>query len=208
MAVYDVAALIDASLIKPVDQGYLFAHALTREKLFYTPCYAWISPAMHQAAADWFKDRDVLLYATHLEEARSIGTSCDDAARAAEARFNRTDALSLAARGLAANPELDIRFDLLILKGNMLRETGKLDAAIEVFEVALKSAKDTLAICRAQIGMVATMRIQDRIDDAFDLLEKAEALATKEKLIPQLSEIILKEVYTFRGQRMIACPIT
>lgn len=192
---HDVAALIDASLIRPTETGYLFAHALIRDAVLRTMLRD-DRRKLHRAAASWFQSRDPLLYAKHLGEAQDplAAGAFLDAARATEARFNKGGALGLAEQGLASNPDAQTQFELFILKGNMLRETGQSEAAIAAFEQAQTLATTASATCRAQIGLVATMRIQDRMDEAFVVLDDAQALASAEELIPELSEI-----HYFRG---------
>lgn len=195
VGVHSAATLVEATLIRPVDQGYLFDHALIRDAVLQTMLRD-DRRAMHRAAATWFETRDPLLYAQHLGEANDPQAAAAflEAARGAEARYNKSEALSLAEKGLAAEPKPAVHVALLCLKGNVLRETGQSETAILAFEAALKIAPDAHATCRAQIGIVSTMRIQDRIDEAYALLDDAQALAEQDQLIAELSEI-----HYFRG---------
>ncbi|MEM1352328.1 MAG: AAA family ATPase, partial [Pseudomonadota bacterium] len=193
--VYDEQVLVDAGLIRPIDEGYLFAHALIRDAVLRTILRDDLR-AMHKAAAAWFKRRDFVLYAEHLGGAQDPGAAQAylTAARDAQAKYRRDDALVLAEKGLEYHPGPDSLGDLHRIRGDMLRESGRTDDAIEAFQTARSCAVSARDICRAQIGIVATMRIQDRIDEAYALLDTAQDLAEREGLLPELSEI-----HYFRG---------
>ncbi len=193
--VYDERVLIDATLIRPIEDGFLFAHALIRDAVLRTILRDDLR-ALHLGAAEWYADRDPILYAEHLGAARDpqAAEAYLTAAREAQAKYRHGEALALAQKGLDCDPGPQTIGKLLGIKGHMLRESGKADAAIEAFELARESATGARDICQAQIGIVATMRIQDRIDEAYALLDVAQELAESEDLLAELSEI-----HYFRG---------
>ena len=193
--VYDEKPLMDASLIRPLREGYLFAHALIRDAVVRT-ILRDDRRALHRKAAEWFKGLDAVLYAEHLAAANDDGAARAFLAAALDARagHRKEAALSLAERGLELAEEHKVRGDLLRLKGDMLRDLGRSAEAIEAFGAALGIARDPAERCRAKIGIVATMRIMDRIDDAYVVLDEAEAIAQEADLPLELSEL-----HYFRG---------
>jgi tetratricopeptide (TPR) repeat protein len=63
------------------------------------------------------------------------------------------------------------------LQGDLLRDSGAIDASIAAFERALDLADDDLARCRAWIGKAAGLGIQDQHEAVLAALAQAEALA-------------------------------
>lgn len=197
--VYDEKPLLDASLIRPLREGYLFAHALIRDAVVRT-ILRDDRRALHTRAAEWFKGLDAVLHAEHLAAAEDKGAARAFLAAAREARdaHRKEAALSLAERGLEIGvkhgDDPTVRGALFRLKGDMLRDLGHSEQAIEAFEAALKIAAAPAERCQARIGIVAAMRIMDRIDEAYALLDDAEAMAREADLPLELSEI-----HYFRG---------
>jgi class 3 adenylate cyclase/tetratricopeptide (TPR) repeat protein len=192
---YDDKLLVDASLIRPLGGGYLFAHALIRDAVLRTILRDDLR-ALHRRAAEWFKGQDAVLYAEHLTAAKDEGAALAflAAAQDARVRHRKETALSLAERGLEVAEEDRVRGDLYRLKGDMLRDLGRSSEAIEAFGAAIDIALHPAERCRAKIGIVAALRIMDRIDDAYELLDEAEAIAQEGDLAQELSEI-----HYFRG---------
>ncbi len=193
--VYDETVLIEANLIKPIDDGYLFEHALVRDAILNTVLRVKLKK-LHSAAAGWFKTRDPVLYAQHLEEASDPNAAAAYLAAAIDARskYLKEAALGFARKGLENDPDVQIRCQLLFVKGDLLRDLGQGEASIDAFETARGIAQNERDICRAKIGIVAAMRILDRIDEAFDLLDAAQSRAEAASLVTELSEI-----HYFRG---------
>ena len=193
--VYDERPLVEAALIRPIDDGYLFAHALIRDAVLSTILRNDLR-VLHRSAAEWFSDRDGVLHAEHLGAAKDPGAAQAYLAAARDARSNYENevALGLAEKGLECEPEPAVEGPLLRVKGDMLRELGRSAESIEAFEAARNLAEAPRDICLAQIGIVAAMRILDRIDEAFALLDTAQEVAEGEGLLPELSEI-----HYFRG---------
>lgn len=193
--VYDESPLVNASLIRAHDHGYLFGHALIRDAVLRTMLRDDLR-VRHLRAAEWFRQGDLLRHAEHLAAAQDEGAAPAflAAARDAEATHRKEVALGLAERGLALSAQDPVRGALLCLKGNMLRDLGRANEAIAAFEAARAIAVSPGDQCRARIGIIAAMRIVDRIDDAFAMLDEAEAIAVAAGLVPELSEI-----HYFRG---------
>lgn len=190
VSVYDEKVLIDAALIKPTDDGYLFAHALIREAILQT-ILRKDCRALHKSAAIWFADKDARLHAQHLAEAGDPGAA--EAflvvARDARDRFQREEALRLAEEGLGCTPLTGTRGALLRIKGDALRDLGQSEQSIVCFQAARDCAQTALDICESDVGIVAAMRILDRIDEAFEVLDRAQDIAEEAGLIPELSTI-------------------
>lgn len=187
--------LLDASLIRPVKQGYLFTHALIRDVVLRTILRDELR-GLHLKAAALFRGTDAILYAEHLAAATDPGAADAflEAARESATSYRKELALALAERGLALTTPDPARLSLLNLKGEMLRDLGQGAESIAAFEAALEIATNPVDHCRAQIGIVAAMRIMDRIDDAYALLDEVQQVAEKANLQGELSEI-----HYFRG---------
>lgn len=187
---WDETPLVDASLIRAIQQGYLFAHALIRDAVLRTILRDDLH-GLHRHAAEFFKENDAILYAEHLAAAQDedAAEAFLVAARQAHSSHRKESALALAERGLAVTENPAANIGLLQLKGEMLRDFGRGAEAVAAFEAVLEVAISPVQRCGAQIGIAATMRILDRIDDAFRVLDDAEALAETSNLTHELSEI-------------------
>jgi class 3 adenylate cyclase/tetratricopeptide (TPR) repeat protein len=192
---YDCAHLTEQFLIRPYNDGYLFSHALIRDSI-YSSLLRARSEHLHIRAAEWYAGRDLSLTAEHLDRAGNAGAAAAYLAAAEEQermfRFER--ALALARRGYALADDQNCRFTLLCLQGDLLRELGLTAQSIEAFEAALELVETDADRIRGWIGLVAGMRIADRIDDAFQLLDQAQSLATEGAHAADLSQI-----HYFRG---------
>lgn len=193
--VYDERPLVAAGLIQPIRQSYMFAHALIRDAVLQMMLRD-DRLQMHHRAADWFGDRDAVLHAEHLAAARAPEAAGAFLRAGAEARaaYRKEAALGLAQRGLQQRAEESVRGALLRLQGDMLRDLGRTQEAVDSFGAALEVAVDPADQCRARIGTVAVLRIMDRIDEAYTLLDEAEEIAAANDLALELSEI-----HYFRG---------
>lgn len=188
--VYDERPLVEAALIRPMREGFLFAHALIRDAVLQTVLRD-DRRSMHLRAAECFRDQDPVLYAEHLAGARDprAASAFLDASREMQRAYRKDAALSLAGRGLEFDPDARTRAALLRLTGDMQRELGQPGKALEAFERARDTALEPQDRCRAQIGLGATLRIMDRIDEAYGILDEAEAAARGADLAPELSEV-------------------
>jgi predicted ATPase len=63
---YDSKGLVEHNLVRRLDVGYLFAHALIQESVYETLVKS-AKTALHLQAAEWYCDVDPVLYAQHLE---------------------------------------------------------------------------------------------------------------------------------------------
>ena len=65
---YDCAGLAQRFLVRPVGDGFLFAHALIRDAV-YDSLLRVRRRSFHRRAAEWFEERDLILRAEHLDRA-------------------------------------------------------------------------------------------------------------------------------------------
>ncbi|HTN98073.1 MAG TPA: adenylate/guanylate cyclase domain-containing protein [Nordella sp.] len=182
-------ALIDAFLIRPGAQAFEFVHALVREATYGTLPKSR-RQALHVKAAQWFKERDRLLTASHLDQAQDpgAGAAYDAAAQAEWAIHHYEAAIALNARAVALAGEGGFKAELLTRRGEMLLETGQITPSLAVWPEALKLAADERAlICRANIGFAQSLRLTDRFAEANAALDRAMAIAEEDRLLRDLS---------------------
>jgi class 3 adenylate cyclase/tetratricopeptide (TPR) repeat protein len=187
---FDCQALIERHLIRPEADEYLFAHALVQQGV-YGSLLSARRTELHRAAAAWYRQRDSVLHAEHLDRAGDAGAAAAylDAVKMQVRALHFEKALSLTNRGIGLAKDADVRFDLMCMRGDALRITGATDASIEAFDEALASATNDARCCRAWIGMAEGMRIADRHAAALDVLAKAQRSATSLGLEADLAHI-------------------
>ncbi len=176
-------SLVAHHLIRHTDEGWLFHHALIRDGVYSSLTRA-PRAALHRAAAAWFAARDPMLHATHLELADDPTAALAFAGAAeAEAEALRLDrAIALAGRGLAlARARVD-RHRLGALRGELARRAGEGAICVEAWAVAVETAADDPARCRAWIGVAAGHRLLSAFAPAFAALDVAEPLAVAAQL--------------------------
>lgn len=187
---YTCSELIDHALIKPHDGGFLFQHALVRDGA-YSSLLKSRRRELHEKAAGWFEERDVTLWALHLDRAESplAAGAYSDVARHHADQFRFETALEAVTRGLEIAEAPAARYPLLMLQGESLRENGQAAHSIETFRMALEATEVDPERCRALIGLAAGMRITDDYDGALGVLDQAEALAVADSLDTEQSDI-------------------
>ena len=187
---YQCVPLIEHRLVRPDGADYRFAHMLIQEGV-----YASLRPSrqreLHQRAAAWFAERDRRFHAEHLECA---GDPAAARAYLTAAREQADDhrlelALRLVCRGLALASGAQTSFELTGLYGELLRETGQIDASIAAFEQALTLAPNEIDQARAWIGVARGLEIQDRYPQALDALDQAQRRAGHDASADLLAQI-------------------
>ena len=188
--VYDERHLIDASLIRPFGGDLLFSHALIRDGVYQTILRDELHQ-LHQNAANWFEGRDNLLFAEHLEKSRSdkAAEAYLVVARDAAAERRLEAACNIIEHGRTLAPGHGTLFEYLLLDGELLRDLGRGEKSIAAFEDAGRIANTSDEMVSAQIGLIATMRILDRLDDASELIAEAEDVALKAEQFANLSKL-------------------
>ncbi|MGE3931720.1 MAG: adenylate/guanylate cyclase domain-containing protein [Rhodospirillaceae bacterium] len=184
------AGLSAAGLVRPLGAEMLFDHALIRDGI-----YASLTRAsrreLHAAAARWYDGRDPLLRAEHLEraEAPEAAGAYLAAARGLAADYRGAEATAAARRGMALAATDGERFALLALVGEIERESGDARASRATYGEALALAPDDRARCAALIGVAAAERQLGAVDEAHAALDRAEAIAARDGLTPDLAAI-------------------
>ncbi len=187
---YQPDNLLALALIRPIENDFLFGHALICEGAYAT----LLTPRrreLHLRAADWFRERDPILHASHLDKAEdeSAAQAYHSAARVLAGVFRHDDALAAAERGAEIAVAPDVRFDLQRLRGDVLRGTGQTDRSIEAFRLALTDAPDDGARCRALIGIGAGLRVLGQADETLDVIDQAQPLAEANEMSLELAQI-------------------
>ena len=175
---YRCDALVRHHVIRPAGAEYMFAHALIWESV-YASVLKSRRRELHRRAADWFADRDPGVCAEHLDRANDprAPVAYLRAARHQTEVFHFEQAMAFIERGLALADDPAHRYGLLMLQGECLREIGRSADSIAVYREAL------------QVATAAGMRVTDDYDEAFGALDEAEAVAHKQGLDTELSQI-------------------
>jgi DNA-binding SARP family transcriptional activator len=171
--------MVEQGLLRPEAGDYVFGHALIREAVYGSILKSQRTD-LHESAARWFAQRDLALEAEHLG---AIGhpraaAAFLRAARAEASNYRTQRALLLISQGMGLASEPGDRCDLLVERGDALRDLGETERSVQAFGEALHTAQNDSQRCRAWIGIAGGLRILDRYDRALAALEQAEALAT------------------------------
>lgn len=187
---YDPEELVKHYLIRPMGDEYIFAHALVWEGV-YSSILRARKKELHERAAKWFSEEDKVLFAEHLEHAGnpSATRAYIDAARSLMQSFHFEHALRSIDRGVAIASEKRDIYDLYMLRGQCLRETGSPADSVTAYKEALESSLADADKCRALIGIAAAMRVIDKYDEALSSLDLAEDIARASDLTLELSQI-------------------
>ena len=187
---YACSALVEHAFVKPQDGGFLFQHALVRDGA-YSSLLKSRRRELHERAAGWFEDRDLELRALHLDRAESphAALAYNEAARFHANHYRFDTALDMIRRGLAIAEGAPARYQLLMVRGENLRESGKAAESIEVYRTALAESDLGAEQCLALIGLAAGMRVTDDYDGALEALDRAEILAAAGNLDTELSDV-------------------
>jgi tetratricopeptide (TPR) repeat protein len=187
---YDPDRLVERNLWRPREHGFLFAHALVRDAI-YASLLSPIRVALHRRAADWYLGRDRRLHAEHLALANAPEASAAfiEAAREDHAKYHYETALSLIERGLSLTGNPKDKTSLLLLRGDVLHDSGNMEAAGQSYSAALAEAADAADRCIALIGLAAVERVTDQLDMALGHLDEAESAATGPGQLAELSRV-------------------
>ncbi len=197
---YQPDNLLHFNMIRRSEGAFQFHHALFRDTV-HGSFLKERRQNLHLRAADWFQNRDAVLYAEHLGEAESdrAAIAFERAARAEAGAYRIDRALELVDRGLGAVPAGGDPFDLTAYRAYLLRELGRPGDALAAWRAALELATSDSQRCPAWIGIAAANRLMGQGDKARDELDRAEAVARREGLEKELAEI-----YFYRGNMAFA----
>ncbi len=185
---YPTDRLVAQGLVRP--EGYSFTHALIRDGV-YTSLPINQRRELHRRAAAWFKDRDLILYAEHLDWAgdEKAAEAYLAAAQQQRGMYRYERALQLVNKALVIQCAPSVKFELICYQGTLFRELGEVDRSIQAFEQAHGAATTSEQACRADVGLAEGMRIVDRYDEALEALDRAQTVATEHCLVPALAQI-------------------
>jgi len=187
---YDCRQLLEHHLVRQEGDGYLFAHALIRDGVYASLLEAR-RHELHRKAAQWFAEQDLALQAQHLERAgdASAPRTYLAAAQAQAETYHFEHALQLVERGLSLVSATADRCDLALLRGELLRDLGEVEDSIAAYRAVLDMMPGDAARCRAWIGLAAGMRVADRYDEAFSVLDQAQKVAAQHDLTADLARL-------------------
>ncbi|MDE5454380.1 AAA family ATPase [Bradyrhizobium sp. CSA112] len=204
---WNCADLVRHLLVRPQGDHFLFAHALIQEGVYDTLLRSR-RRELHRRAADWFRSRDLMLCAQHLDR----GDDGDapraylEAARAQAAEYRTERALRLVERGVALARKRSDLSALHLLRGEILHDLGSISESIAAFEQALAVADVDIERCRAWLGLAAGLRVTDRFDEAFAMLDKAATAAATDDLAAERARIHhLRGNLCFPLGRLVEC---
>jgi tetratricopeptide (TPR) repeat protein len=187
---YTCDALIGNALVLPEGEDFLFAHALIQEGA-YSSLLRSRRRQLHLQAAEWFTEHDPILCAQHLDRAEDARAPAAylKAASGQRAVFRSDAALRLVERGLQVAKEDVDRHALKCLKGELLRDLGDIASSTAVYREALETSTGDEALCRAQVGLAEGLRVSEGLNEALELLDKAQSLAERHAMAPELARI-------------------
>jgi class 3 adenylate cyclase/tetratricopeptide (TPR) repeat protein len=169
--------LVRYTLLIPDDDSLVFAHALVRDGV-YASLLTPRRRQLHARAAEWFAGRDPVLHAEHLGQAEdpSAPRAYMVAGRAEVAAYRYERALALAERGLAVAVSRSDRYDLSVLRADILQALGHPSDAIDVLREALSLAETADEKRPLWIAIAASCRLLGDPDGGVSALDEAEAL--------------------------------
>ena len=202
---YTPERLIVHRLVRWQGEAVLFAHALVREAVYDTLLNSR-RRALHRRAAEWFDERDPILYAEHLDRADDpeAPRAYLRAARSQAAEYHYEAAVQLE-RGRALAIERTDRFALAYLHGDLLYDLG----AISVAESAYRSAGSGVQLRRAVPGLDWAGRNKAghrRPRRSFRRSGQGRGKAVEQGLIAEQARIHFARQPLFPGRRLRKLP--
>lgn len=187
---YDMERLFSHHLLSRDGEDCLFDHALIRDCV-YSTLLQDRRQNLHKRAADWIRERDRVLYARHLDRAGApeAAAAYHDAAQSETKAYGFDLAVELVDRGIEIATTPEDSFRLTLLRGDLLRETGRPRDAIGVFRSLTGLPAEDLELCRAWIGIASCVRILGGYEEGLDALAQAAPLAARHKAHCELADI-------------------
>ncbi|MCU0259223.1 MAG: tetratricopeptide repeat protein [Solirubrobacteraceae bacterium] len=172
-----------------------FTHALVRDAV-YDSLLRSTRRSLHGRAALWFETRDPSLHAEHLAAAGDPAAAAAHLVAAThEQRSGRFERAQWhAERALALAGSDAERCEAHAALGEFCLARGRTDEAVRAFGTSATLAAEPGPRARARIGLATSLRIQDRYDEALEVLEAAERDASDEGELRRLAR-----VWTLRG---------
>jgi len=173
------------------DPRYMsFTHALIRDGAYASLLHA-SRRALHVKAALWYETRDPTLCAEHYDRAEDAraAEAYLAGARADAAAMRTETALALASRGAELAANVDVRFALASLVGELQADLGRARESIAAFEQALSVAGDARQRTMAWIGIASGHRMDTAVPQGLAALDAAEANAAGSGLVRERARI-------------------
>ena len=187
---YRPDVLVAQALVRTVGEDFHFAHALIRDGV-YASLLKPRKQALHGRAAKYYRDRDAVLHAEHLEQAEDDGAAGAyfAAARQQTEGFRYDPALRLVERALKLDGAASMRFELTCFQGALLKDLGRMADSVSAFGQALDVTENDEQFCRAHLGLAAGLRILNQHDKAMASLDGCQDIAEKNELYGLLAEL-------------------
>jgi class 3 adenylate cyclase/tetratricopeptide (TPR) repeat protein len=192
---YNCSVLVQERFVRQEGDEFAFLHNLVREGV-YRCLLRSRRRALHLKAAEWFRGRDFLLRAEHLEKAGDAGAA-DAFYRAAEQcafGYDYEHALSLADRGLRVPARGKVAFQLRYLKGELLAILGRREASNKAYAEALEGLRNRRSRCVVLVNMARNSTYLDKPRQAKPALDEGEQIALKLG-----DQKLLSAIYCVRG---------
>src|SRR5262249_41615132 len=100
-------------------------------------------------------------------------------------QYRPAEALPLVERGLELATAADVRAALLVIKGDVLLDSGRARDALSAYQESLASGDDKRERSLALLGSASARRILDQLEGALDDVGKAQALAEKAQALAE-----------------------
>ena len=192
---YRCDTLVRHALVKAESDNFLFSHALIHQAA-YASILKSRKRALHERAADWYAEKDLILRAEHLDSAGSPDAprAYLEAAEAQAEIFRYERALHLVDQAHRLDAGRALQHELAIMQGSLYQRLGAAQKAITAYRRALDHADNGPQASGAWIGIAVGMRLVDSYADALAALDEAEqSLAGHD-----LPEMLCK-IYFIRG---------
>lgn len=187
---YDPQALIEHALLRWDDQVLAFTHALLRDGV-YDSLPGSRRQVLHARAARYFGSAEPVPHAEHLAQAAQpeAPAALLEAARSLVRGFQLEGALRLTERGLRLAAQQPLRSELLRMKGDLLRDLGRVEPSIAALKEALALAQSAIDRAKVWLAIAAGMRVLDRHDEALQAIDRAQEAAGEAAPLELLASI-------------------
>ncbi len=187
---YSCELAIKNYLVRPEAGDLIFSHALIQQGFLESLLHSR-ARELHRRAAGWYAEHDPSLHAQHLERAGDDGAATAYL-RAAEEQmlaYRYDEAAALAAGCIRVARLAGERSAANCLQGEIHNNLGSATDALQSFEEALQEADTAKQRCKARLGIAASLRTLERLNEAFPILEVAQKEAKQANLYKQLSQL-------------------
>ena len=192
---YRCDTLVRHALVKPESGNFLFSHALVHQAA-YASLLKSRKRALHERAADWYAEKDLILRAEHLDSGGNPEAP-NAYLKAAEAQaeiFRYERALHLVERANQLDAERALQHDLAMMQGSLYQRLGASQQSIDAYRRALDHADNGAQASGAWTGIAAGMRLLDAYPEALAALDEAE-----QSLVGHDEAEMLCKIYFLRG---------